>query len=81
LDLKAATSFAGNSISNSKYSGAVLGPNDKLYCIPYDEQSILIIDLKTNNPMRAGYLSLYILWNLPSLKASIEDYKKRFGFE
>ena len=38
-------------------------------------------DLKTNNPMCAGYLSLYILWNLPSLKASIADYKKKFGFE
>lgn len=26
----------------------------------------------------AGSLSRYILWNKPTLKASIEDYKKRF---
>lgn len=31
-----------------------------------------------NNPMTAGALSLYILWNKPTLKASIADYKKRF---
>tara|TARA_R110002153_G_scaffold91434_2_gene222805 strand:+ start:4101 stop:4391 length:291 start_codon:yes stop_codon:yes gene_type:complete len=29
-------------------------------------------------PMTAGTLSRYILWNLPTLKASIADYKKRF---
>ena len=31
-----------------------------------------------NDPKSAGTLSRYILWNLPSLKASIADYKKRF---
>ena len=31
-----------------------------------------------NNPMTAGALSLYILWNKPTLKASIADYKKLF---
>jgi len=35
-------------------------------------------DLETNDPTRAGYLSYYILWNLPTLKASIADYRKRF---
>lgn len=30
------------------------------------------------NPMTAGALSLYILWNKPTLKASIADYKRRF---
>ena len=30
------------------------------------------------NPMSAGALSLYILWNKPTLKASIADYKRRF---
>jgi hypothetical protein len=34
-------------------------------------------DLETNDPTRAGYLSMYILWNKPSFKASISDYKKR----
>lgn len=32
-----------------------------------------------NNPMTAGTLALYILWNKPTLSASISDYKKRFG--
>ena len=31
-----------------------------------------------NNYMSAGSLSRYILWNLPTLKASIKDYKRRF---
>ena len=34
-------------------------------------------DLNTKNPIRAGYLSMFILWNKKSLKASIQDYKKR----
>ena len=29
-------------------------------------------------PMTAGTLSKYILWNKPTLKASIADYKKKF---
>jgi len=36
-------------------------------------------DLKTNDPTRAGYLSMYVLWNKPSLKASISDYKRRLN--
>lgn len=36
-------------------------------------------DLETNDPTRAGYLSYYILWNKPTLKASIEDYKRMFN--
>ena len=31
-------------------------------------------------PMSAGSLSRYILWNKPTLKASISDYKKRFNY-
>lgn len=31
-----------------------------------------------NNPMTAGSLSRYILWNKTSIKASISDFKKRF---
>jgi len=34
-------------------------------------------DLLTNDPKRAGYLSMFILWNRPSLQQSIQDYKKR----
>lgn len=33
-----------------------------------------------NDPTTPGALSRWILWNLPTLKASIEDYKERFGF-
>lgn len=30
------------------------------------------------DPMTAGALALYILWNKPTLKASITDYKRKF---
>ena len=36
-----------------------------------------IVDMKTDDPTRAGYLSLFILWNKPTLKASVADYEKR----
>ena len=36
-------------------------------------------DLMTNDPTRAGYLSWYLLWNKPTLKASIADFKRRFN--
>lgn len=36
-------------------------------------------DLKTNDPTRAGYLSMFILWNYPSLTRSIADYRRRLS--
>ena len=33
-----------------------------------------------SKPMSAGALSRYILWNKPTLRASIQDYKKRFNY-
>jgi len=33
-----------------------------------------------NDPSSAGALSRWILWNKPSFKASLADYKRRFGF-
>jgi hypothetical protein len=36
-------------------------------------------DLETKDPTRAGYLSYYLLWNKPTLKESIANYKKRFN--
>tara|TARA_B100000902_G_C27161566_1_gene839007 strand:- start:691 stop:1062 length:372 start_codon:yes stop_codon:yes gene_type:complete len=36
-------------------------------------------DLSTNDPTRAGYLSMFILWNKKTLSASIADYKKRLS--
>ena len=36
-------------------------------------------DLKTNDPMRAGYLSFYILWgDSTSFNKNVASYKKRF---
>ena len=34
-----------------------------------------------NDFMSAGSLSRYILWNLPTLSASITSYKKRFNLK
>jgi len=36
-------------------------------------------DLKTNDPSRAGYLSMYILWNKSNFQASVRDYRRRLG--
>ena len=33
------------------------------------------------NPISAGSLSRYILWNKPTLRASINDYKRRFNYK
>jgi len=32
-----------------------------------------------NNPLTAGALSRWLLWNKPTLEASITDYRRRFG--
>ena len=36
-------------------------------------------DLRTNDPTRAGYLSMYILWNKKTFKSSLADYKRRLN--
>lgn len=36
-------------------------------------------DLDTDDPTRAGFLSYYLLWNKPTLEASIQDYKRMFN--
>ena len=36
-------------------------------------------DLGTGDPTRAGFLSMFVLWNKPSLQASIADYKRRLN--
>jgi hypothetical protein len=36
-------------------------------------------DYRTGDPSRAGYLSMFVLWNKPSLQASIADYRRRLG--
>lgn len=32
-----------------------------------------------DDPLSAGSLSWYLLWNKPTLEASIKDYERRFG--
>lgn len=34
-------------------------------------------DLRTRDPTRAGFLSMYVLWNKKSFDASVKDYKRR----
>ena len=34
---------------------------------------------KIHDPMSAGALSWYLLWNQPTLKESIKDYEEKFG--
>ena len=36
-------------------------------------------DLGTGDPTRAGFLSMFVLWNKPSLQASISDYRRRLN--
>jgi len=36
-------------------------------------------DLKTNYPRRAGNLSYFILWNLPTVKESVREFNQLFG--
>ena len=36
-------------------------------------------DLRTKDPTRAGFLSMYILWNKKTFKASLTDYKRRLN--
>lgn len=31
------------------------------------------------NPYKAGTLSMFLLWNKPTLSASIKDYERKFG--
>ena len=34
-------------------------------------------DLQTKDPKRAGFLSMFLLWNHSSLQKSIRDYNRR----
>lgn len=36
-------------------------------------------DLKTGDPTRAGFLSYYILWSSPNMRANIAAYKNKFN--
>ena len=39
---------------------------------------LFVHHIETKDPMRAGYLSYYLLWNKKTLASSIKDYKKKF---
>lgn len=34
-------------------------------------------DLRTRNPTRAGFLSMFILWNKPTVTGSLRDFRRR----
>ncbi len=34
-------------------------------------------DLSTGDPTRAGFLSMFILWNKPTIKSAVADFNKR----
>jgi len=60
-------------------------PNMESYIIHHDKErrekyrSRHNKDLNTNDPLRAGYLSYYLLWGKSrSLDKNIASYKKRF---
>jgi len=36
-------------------------------------------DLGTGNPARAGYLSMFVLWNKPTVAGGIRDYRRRLN--
>jgi len=36
-------------------------------------------DLRTKNPTKAGYLSMFILWNKNNFKSSLQDYRRRLN--
>lgn len=36
-------------------------------------------DLNTGDPSRPGFLSMFILWNKPTIEASVKDYNKRLN--
>jgi hypothetical protein len=35
-------------------------------------------DLETNDPTRAGFLSLFILWTYPTTERAVKEYNKLF---
>jgi hypothetical protein len=60
--------------SNPKH-GTFLDHGDKTLKRNYIKRHLK--DLETNDYMRAGYLSLFLLWNKETLKESMKDYNRR----
>jgi hypothetical protein len=61
-------------LTNPKF-GTFLDHKDKKRKENYNKRHTK--DLDTDDPKRAGYLSMFILWNKETLKASVNDYNKR----
>jgi len=60
--------------SNPKI-GTYIDHNDKTLRKNYIKRHLR--DLETNDYTRAGFLSLFLLWNKETLKESTRDYNKR----
>ena len=60
--------------SNPTY-GTYIDHNDKTSRKNYIKRHLR--DLDTNDFTRAGFLSLFLLWDKPTLKESITSYNKR----
>jgi hypothetical protein len=60
--------------SNPTY-GTYIDHNDKTSRKNYIKRHLR--DLNSNDYTRAGYLSLFLLWDKPTLKESITSYNKR----
>lgn len=66
-----------------KTSFGQLGADD--FTLKGDEKQKLLFqkrhkkDLDTNDATRPGYLSMFVLWNKPTVEASVRDFNKRFG--
>ena len=63
--------------SNPKI-GTYIDHNDKTLRKNYIKRHLK--DLSTNDYTRAGYLSLFLLWDKPTLKESISSYNKRIKY-
>ena len=56
-------------------TGTYIDHNDKKLRTNYIKRHLK--HLKTNDYKRAGYLSLFLLWNRQNLKESVKDFNKR----
>ena len=60
--------------SNPK-QGTFIDHKDKTLKRNYKKRHLK--DLETNDYTRAGYLSMFLLWNTETLKESMKDYNRR----
>jgi len=51
------TSISSLGITNNKWFGGILAPNGKIYCVPFDSTSVLVINPKDNTFYNIGSLT------------------------